>query len=406
MEGPKTLAPCGHSHLQCPQSPASSSHGGCLDPPCQGFVRWPCLVPLSSTHSMESARPFPAPGAGGGVPRVGNEAPGGFRGSEEGEMQRQRPRDPAGARQGQMEAGLGWGWSLHSGQEQGAPRRGGGPSSGPRTCPCPPLPVGAGTPASPRAAPSQLQSVPLGPAEQSFLQLEQENQNLKRQNQDLREQLGALLGPGQQFLPLCPEHSSCTALAWPPEQAGPRPPEDRPPLQLLRRELCRGEEAFVQQSQNELQQIRLSFERKKMAITEVWDGVAEVHMALNNQATGLLNLKKDIRGVLDQMEDIQLEILGERAQCRTQARKEQHMACIAAQPPLGCSEGLRGQFWLLALRLLLGALLACTAAYVYVVDPVPFEGLVPPLLSRAAVWKLRALLGPFLRLEVDDFLPF
>lgn len=61
---------------------------------------------------------------------------------------------------------------------------------------------------------------------------------------------------------------------------------------------------------------------------------------------------------------------------------------------------------LLALRLLLGGLLACTAAYVYVVDPTPFEGLVPPLLSRAAVWKLRALLGPFLRLEVDDFLPF
>ncbi|XP_032731748.1 coiled-coil domain-containing protein 188 isoform X6 [Lontra canadensis] len=145
-----------------------------------------------------------------------------------------------------------------------------------------------------------------------------------------------------------------------------------------------------------------------MAITEVWDGVAEVHMALNNQATGLLNLKKDIRGVLDQMEDIQLEILGERAQCRTQARKEQQMAFVEKARPqqLGCSEGLKGQLWLLALRLLLGALLACTAAYVYVVDPTPFEGLVPPLLSRAAVWKLRALLGPFLRLEVDDFLPF
>ncbi|EFB29382.1 hypothetical protein PANDA_009406 [Ailuropoda melanoleuca] len=302
----------------------------------------------------------------------------------------------------------------------------------------------------PLKAPSPLQSVPLDPAEQSFLQLEQENQNLKRQNQDLREQLGALLGPGQQFLPLCTEHSSCTALAWhsptptlrqsmttdaahslgadpralpqPPEQANTRPLEDRAPLQLLRRELCRGEESFVQQSQNELQQIRLSFERKKMAITEVpgwlgwegrwgthlvWDGVAEVHMALNNQATGLLNLKKDIRGVLDQMEDIQLEILGDRAQCRTQARKEQQMACKAkARPQLGCSEGLKGQLWLLALRLLLGALLACTAAYVYVVDPAPFEGLVPPLLSRAAVWKLRTLLGPFLRLEVDDFLPF
>ncbi|VTJ77430.1 Hypothetical predicted protein [Marmota monax] len=226
-------------------------------------------------------------------------------------------------------------------------------------------------------APSQLQSGPLGSAEQSFLQLEQENHSLKRQNQDLREQLGVLLGPGQQFLPLCPEHSSCTALAWSPESASTRPLEDRTPVQLLRRELCQGEEAFVRQSQNELQQIRLSFERKKMAITEVltqtrvWDGVAEVHMALNNQATGLLNLKKDIRGVLEQMEDIQLEILG-----------------------------------LLALRLLLGALLACTAAYVYVVDPAPFEGLVPPLMSRAAVWKLRALLGPFLRLEVDDFLPF
>ncbi|XP_038293410.1 coiled-coil domain-containing protein 188 isoform X3 [Canis lupus familiaris] len=374
MEGPKTLGPCGHSHPQCPQPQASSSHGGCLDPPCQGFVRWPCLVPLSSTHSIESARPFPPPGAGGGGPRVGAEVPGGFMASEDREMQRQRPREPAGMRQGHVEARLGWGWPLHSGREQGAPRQGAPPSSGPRPCPCPPMPSGSGNPASPRAAASPLQSVALGPAEQSFLQLEQENQNLKRQNQDLREQLGALLGPGQQFLPLCTEHSSCTALAWAPEQASTRPLEDRAPLQLLRRELCRGEESFVQQSQNELQQIRLSFERKKMAITEVWDGVAEVHMALNNQATGLLNLKKDIRGVLDQMEDIQLEILGsrapdqgvvqaeggahlaltaqhpppsrERAQCRTQARKEQQMACVAGpcpvQPP-GTAPRLGGQ---------------------------------------------------------------
>ncbi|XP_059975735.1 coiled-coil domain-containing protein 188 [Mesoplodon densirostris] len=414
MEGLKTLGPRGHSHPQCPQPPASSSHGGCLDPPCQWFVRWPCMVPLSSTHSVETARPFPAQGTGGGGPRVGDEVPGNFITGEEGEVQRQRPRDhPAGVRQGQVEMGLGWGWPLHSGREQGTPTQGAWPSSGPRPCPCPPLTPRAGTPASPRAAPSQLQSMLLGPAEQSFLQLEQGNQNLKRQNQDTREQLGALLGPGQQFLPLCPEHSSCTALTWPLEQASARPLKDRAPLQLLRQKPCRGKESFVQQSQNELQQIRLSFERKKMAITEVWDGVAEVHMALNNQATGLLNLKKDIRGVLNQMEDIQLEILGERAQCRTQVRKEQQMVCIGvtplprkARPQLGCSEGRKGQLWLLALRLLLGALLACTAAYVYMVDPVPFEGLVPPLLSRATIWKFRTLLGPFLRLEVDDFLPF
>lgn len=45
----------------------------------------------------------------------------------------------------------------------------------------------------------------------------------KRQNQDLREQLGALLGPGQQFLPLCQEHSSCTALAWVSARLQPGP---------------------------------------------------------------------------------------------------------------------------------------------------------------------------------------
>lgn len=178
MEGPKTLEPCGHSHSQCPQPSTSSSHGRCLDPPCQGFVRWPCLVPLSSTHSVDSAGAFPAPGAGAGGPRAGSEVTGGFIASEEGEMQRQRPRDPAGIRQGQMAAGLEWGWPLHSGREQGSPRPGGAPSSGPRPCLYPHLSPGAGTPASPGAAPSQLQSTALGPTEQSFLQLEQENQNL------------------------------------------------------------------------------------------------------------------------------------------------------------------------------------------------------------------------------------
>ncbi|XP_076404591.1 coiled-coil domain-containing protein 188 isoform X7 [Peromyscus maniculatus bairdii] len=319
MEGPNPLGPCGHSHPQCPPAPVSSSHGGCLDQPCQGYVRWPCLVPHQSTQSLESSRPFPAPGTGGGGPRVGGEAPGMFLSSEEAEMPRQRAREPAGSRQ-EAEAEAEWGWPLHPGHEQVPPRPAASPTSGPRPCPCPTMPPGGGAAASPRTAPTKLQSRgTLGSAEQSFLQLEQENYSLKRQNQDLRDQLGALLGPGQQFLPLCAEHSSCTALAWvrgsaqpwtpaaapravhslghdlgafpSPESACTRPLEDRAPVQLPRpprQELCRGQESFVRQSQSELQQIRLSFERKKMAITEVWDGVAEVHMALNNQATGLL----------------------------------------------------------------------------------------------------------------------
>ncbi|XP_063551519.1 coiled-coil domain-containing protein 188-like [Gorilla gorilla gorilla] len=131
-----------------------------------------------------------------------------------------------------------------------------------------------------------------------------------------------------------------------------------------------------------------------MVITEAWDNVAEMPMALNNQATGLLNLKKDIWGVLDQMENIQLGILRERAQCHTQARKEPQMASMAkGRPKLESSKGLAGQLWLLILRLLLGTLLV---AYVYMVNPRPFEGLVPPLLSRATIWKLQALLDPLL----------
>lgn len=249
MEGTKHLGPCGHPHTQCPSAPVSSSHGGCLGQPCQGFVRWPCLVPLQSTQSLESSRPFPAPGTEGGGCRVGGEVPGIFLSSEEGEMPLQRAREPARSRQ-ETEAQVEGGWPLHPRHEQRPLSQTGSPTSGPRPCPCPTL-------ASPRTASTQLQGGMLRSAEQSFLQLEQENHSLvsashwpmctryswgsivwgflpekqavhvapiflplpplptqKRLNQDLREQLGALLGPGQQFLPLCAEHSSCTALAW------------------------------------------------------------------------------------------------------------------------------------------------------------------------------------------------
>nr|XP_054532071.1 coiled-coil domain-containing protein 188-like isoform X3 [Pan troglodytes] len=232
-----------------------------------------CSVTLPGPHLLYSLsavpETLPSPrgrGEGGGDPGWRARLPGSFLSSEE-----QRARNPEGLRQGDLESGLGWGWPLNPGSNQGAPRQGEFTGSGVRPCPCPPLSREGGALALPKAALSQLQCGPLGSAQQSFL--EQENHSLKRQNQDLREQLGALLGPGQQFLPLCPEHSSCTALAW-----------------------------------NELQQIRLCFE-KKMVITEAWDNMAEMHMALNNQATGLLNLKEDIWSVLDQMENIQLGIL-------------------------------------------------------------------------------------------------
>lgn len=177
MEGPKPLGPCGHSHSQHPSAPVSSSHGGgCLDQPCQGFVRWPCLVPLQSTQSLESSRPFPAPGTGSGGPRVGGEAPGMFL-SSEGEIPRQRAREPAGARQ-EGEAEVEWGWPLHPGHEQGLPRQAGSPTSGPRPCPCPTLPPRGRATASSRPAPTQLQGRTVGSAEHSFLQLEQENHSL------------------------------------------------------------------------------------------------------------------------------------------------------------------------------------------------------------------------------------
>lgn len=173
MEGPKPLEPRRHTQPQRPPAPGSSSHGGCLDQPCQGFVRWPCPVPLQSTQSLESSRPFPAPGTGNGGPRVGGEAPGMFLSSER-DIQRQRAREPTGARQ-EGEAEVEWGWPLHPGHEQGLPRQTGSPTSGPRPCPCPTLlPRGRAT-ASSTPVPTQLQDGTPGCAEQSFMQLEQEN---------------------------------------------------------------------------------------------------------------------------------------------------------------------------------------------------------------------------------------
>lgn len=205
MEGPNPLGPCGHAHPQCPPAPVSSSHGGCLDQPCQGYVRWPCLVPHQSTQSLESSRPFPAPGTGGGGPRVGGEAPGMFLSSEEAEMPRQRAREPAESRQ-EAEAEVEWGWPLHPGHEQVPPRPAASPTSGPRPCPCPTMPPGGGAAASPRTAPTKLQSRgTLGSAEQSFLQLEQENYSLVSASRGANGHSLLLRAPAQAHLPRLPD---------------------------------------------------------------------------------------------------------------------------------------------------------------------------------------------------------
>ncbi|XP_056677349.1 coiled-coil domain-containing protein 188 isoform X4 [Monodelphis domestica] len=151
----------------------------------------------------------------------------------------------------------------------------------------------------------------------TILELEQSNQRLKNVNQELRERLEEFMDPTdmrQDFDPLCPNHQrQLQILAW--EKDCPQMMEDPRTVRVLKQKICPRETHYTEKPQKELHQMRLSYDRKKTSITEinqspqVWEGMSEVHMSLNDQAEGLLTLKKDIRDVLDEVEDIQMEIL-------------------------------------------------------------------------------------------------
>ncbi|XP_074057226.1 coiled-coil domain-containing protein 188 isoform X3 [Macrotis lagotis] len=200
----------------------------------------------------------------------------------------------------------------------------------------------------------------------------------------------------------------------PLEDACPQMMDDPRTVQVPKQKLYTHEEPFTEKSQKELQHMRMSLERKKSSISEVWDGMSEVHMSLTDQAEGLLNLKKNIQDVLDEVEDIRVEILRDKAQCQNLAEKSLLIQeKKSSQPPLRvpASRSEKNQSWpekawtvltKAGLCLFVGSVLF----YVYIVTPNPYENLFPPLIGQRTIWRIRSWFSPFLRVEVDDFLPF
>ncbi|XP_036605464.1 coiled-coil domain-containing protein 188 isoform X2 [Trichosurus vulpecula] len=272
--------------------------------------------------------------------------------------------------------------------------------------------------------------VNLSPYEErnTMLELEQANQRLKDVNQELRGQLEDVMEPRemrQDFIPMCPNHQrQLQILSW--KKDCPQTMDDPRMVQVLKQKICPHEDPFTEKSQKELKKMRLSFERKKTSITEVWDGMSEVHMSLTDQAEGLLNLKKDIRDVLDEVEDIRMEILRDKAQCQTLTRKDSPMQeKKPSRPPSPGREDNRTwsrkswtphlrKSWTPSLRkswtLLTKAglcLFVCSVLfYIYVVNPSPYESILPSIIGQRTIWRIRTWCNPFLRVEVDDFLPF
>ncbi|XP_031804879.1 coiled-coil domain-containing protein 188 isoform X1 [Sarcophilus harrisii] len=308
--------------------------------------------------------------------------------------------------------------------------------------------------------------VNLSPCEErnAILELEEANQRLKDMNQELRGRLEDIMEPReirQDFIPVCPNHQrQLQILAW--DKECPQMMDEPRTVQVLKQKICPREDPFTEKSQKELQKMRLSFERKKTSITEqpgllfllaqVWDGMSEVHMSLTDQAEGLLNLKKDIRTVLDEVEDIRMEILRDKAQSQSLTRRGLVIPeKKSPQPPPPCVQE-DDNCWTSARRwlgswfpvfkrllnekkiclLLLGStgqkqehqlevkrkswtffskaglcLLVCSVLfYMYIVNPTPYECLLPPIIGQRTLWRIRTWFNPFLRVEVDDFLPF
>ncbi|XP_074148625.1 coiled-coil domain-containing protein 188 isoform X2 [Sminthopsis crassicaudata] len=306
--------------------------------------------------------------------------------------------------------------------------------------------------------------VNLTPCEErnTILELEEANQRLKDMNQELRGRLEDIMEPReirQDFIPVCPNHQrQLQILAW--DKECPQMMDDPRTVQVLKQKICPREDPFTEKSQKELQQMRLSFERKKTSITEpgllfllaqVWDGMSEVHMSLTDQAEGLLNLKKDIRTVLDEVEDIRMEILRDKAQgqnvtrrglampekkppepppcikeednCWTSARRwlgscfpvfkrllNEKKICLLLLGSTGQKQEhqleVKRKSWTIFSKAGLCLFIFSVLFYMYIVNPSPYECLLPPIIGQRTVWRIRTWFNPFLRVEVDDFLPF
>ncbi|XP_027703176.1 coiled-coil domain-containing protein 188 [Vombatus ursinus] len=261
--------------------------------------------------------------------------------------------------------------------------------------------------------------VNLNPYEErnTILELEQANQKLKDMNQELRGQLKDIMEPREMrhdFMSMCPNHQHhLQILSW--VRDCPQMMDDPRTVQMLKQKICPHEDPFMEKSQKELQQMRLAFERKKTSITEVtyqscqvWNGMSEVHMSLTDQAKGLLNLKKDIRDVLNEVEDIRMEILRDKARCQTLTRKGLLMQKKKpSQPPSRCPDDqMARKSWTILSKAGLCLVICSVLFYLYVVNSSPYKSLLPLIISQKTVWSIRTWCDPFLRVEVDDFLPF
>ncbi|XP_031804884.1 coiled-coil domain-containing protein 188 isoform X4 [Sarcophilus harrisii] len=267
--------------------------------------------------------------------------------------------------------------------------------------------------------------VNLSPCEErnAILELEEANQRLKDMNQELRGRLEDIMEPReirQDFIPVCPNHQrQLQILAW--DKECPQMMDEPRTVQVLKQKICPREDPFTEKSQKELQKMRLSFERKKTSITEqpgllfllaqVWDGMSEVHMSLTDQAEGLLNLKKDIRTVLDEVEDIRMEILRDKAQSQSLTRRGLVIPeKKSPQPPPPCVQEddncWTRKSWTFFSKAGLCLLVCSVLFYMYIVNPTPYECLLPPIIGQRTLWRIRTWFNPFLRVEVDDFLPF
>ncbi|XP_028905010.1 coiled-coil domain-containing protein 188 isoform X3 [Ornithorhynchus anatinus] len=175
--------------------------------------------------------------------------------------------------------------------------------------------------------------------------------------------------------------------------------------------------------QTDLQHLRQEFQGKKEIISEVQAAVSTVQASLAEQSLSVQNLRQGVGEALQEMEALQLTMQAEQTQDQALWPQDRHVSTPAPTPETvllemvgqgisalwekrgGVGRMVRRAQWL-GSRLLLLFGVSWTAFYILIVHPALLEGLVPPLLSKGTVWRVRGFFTPFLRLEVDDLLPF